>query len=309
MAEEIRKAVPDKNSKTKKSTTIVRNGIWANIVLVVGKIVAGIAGNSTALIADAAHSLSDFITDIAVIIGIYLGNKPVDKNHNYGHGKIETLVATIVGLMVAGTGAGILFQSGRSIYKILFLEQILSKPGILALIGAGIAIIIKEILFRYTVKYGRKYQSEALVANAWHHRSDVVSTIGVFIGVGAAYLLGNTWSILDPIAAVILSIIVIISGIKIAFTGISDLVETSLDSETQRNIYQIAEQVEGALEPHNLRTRKVGSTAVMDLHIYVARENSIVQAHNIASEVEKRLKDFFKQDAIIYVHVEPAPQN
>ena len=299
----------DKAVKSAASAKVIRHGIWANFLLVIGKAVAGLIGNSSALLADAAHSLSDFITDFAVLIGIHFGNKPEDESHNYGHGKIETLIAAVVGLLVVATGVGILMHTIESIHKIVVLGKTLSKPGILAVIGAAAAIVIKEALFHYTLHYGKKFNSEAMVANAWHHRSDVLSTIGVLLGAGAAYILGDSWSILDPVAGLVLSIIVIISGLKIAKSGLNDLVETSIDAETQNEIYKITEQVDGAKNPHKLRTRKVGSTAVIDLHIYVSRDSTIVRAHNIATEVENRLKkELFEHDAIIYVHVEPEPQ-
>ena len=288
----------------KQGLRVTYVGIIANTVLVLLKFAAGILGRSTAIIADAVHSVSDFGSDIVVIAGLKLGERPADDTHHYGHGKIETLSAVILGSVLILTGLGILV-SGIDKMAGFFKGIPLPRPGWIAVYAAFVSIIVKEWLYHYTVKVGRKIDSPSVVANAVHHRSDALSSLGVLLGVGGAILLGRQWRVLDPAAAVIVSFFILKIAFKIIKESLNELLEASLGAEVEKEILAIAHGVDGARQPHNLKTRKIGNKVAIDLHIYVDRLLNIQAAHAISTEVENRLMARFGESAIIYVHVEP----
>lgn len=292
------------DNRLKQGLRVTYVGVAANTVLVLLKFLAGILGRSTAIIADAVHSVSDFGSDIVVIAGLKLGERPADDTHHYGHGKIETLSAVILGFVLILTGLGILV-SGIAKMVGFFKGIPLAKPGWIALYAALASIIVKEWLYHYTVKVGRKIDSPSVVANAVHHRSDALSSLGVLLGIGGAILLGQKWRVLDPAAAVIVSFFILKVAFKIIKESLNELLEASLGAEVEQEIVAIALQVEGACQPHNLKTRKIGNKVAIDLHIYVDRLLNIEEAHTISTQVENRLKARFGDSAIIYVHVEP----
>lgn len=277
--------------------------IW-NVFLTILKFAVGFIARSSALIADAVHSLSDFASDISVLIGLKVASKPVDQDHNYGHGKFETLAAIIVGVMLFIVGIGILWNSITIIYD-HFNGEPLIRPGIIALYAIIISILVKEGLYQYTVKSGKSLSSQVLIANAWHHRSDALSSIAVLIGVSGAILLGDRWVILDPISAALVSILILKVAAQTSYDSFNELMEVSLSKEYQKEILKLVADVPGVNIPHNLRTRKIGNIIAIDMHIKVDKNLSIIKAHDISTLVEKKLKTSFGEDSFISIHVEP----
>jgi cation diffusion facilitator family transporter len=291
--------------RAKKANKITWIGFFANLILTSVKLIAGIIGNSTAMIADAIHSLSDFTTDIIVLISFKIVRKPPDKDHNYGHGKFETLATTIIGITLFVVGLGILYSSGENIYSAILLKTNLESPRIIALVTALLSMITKEILFRITLKEGEEINSPAVIANAWHHRSDAFSSIGTFIGIGGAILLGDNWRVLDPIAATIVSIFIMKTAYSISIGSIKELLEESLDDSTNKNILKIIENINQVRSPHELKTRKVGNKIIIDIHINVKNNLSIVEAHEINNEIERKIKKIYGDNTIMNIHTEP----
>jgi len=285
--------------------TITIKGLIINILLVTVKIISGLVGKSGAMIADGVHSLSDSVSDIFLLLGFRMADKPPDKTHKYGHGKIETLITVLISLMILLAGFIIFANSGHQIYLFIRYHVKIAQPGLIALIAALISLVVKEFLYQITRKVGIKYKSNALIANAWHHRSDALTSIAAFLGIGGAIILGNKWVILDPIAAVLVSIFIIFIGIRLIKDSIMELLETSLGEIKELEIIKIVKAVPGVLNPHNLKTRKVGNYIVIDVHIEVNSFLNVIQAHNIATEVEKELQEKFGSDTLVSVHIEP----
>lgn len=247
-------------------------------MLVVLKFVAGVLGHSAAMLADAVHSLSDFVTDVIVIVFVRISNKPQDKGHDYGHGKYETLATAIIGILLLFVGFGILWNGVSSIYAFIKGEQ-LEAPGMIALIAALVSILCKEILYRYTVIKGKNLNSQAVVANAWHHRSDALSSIGTAVGIGGAILLGEHWRVLDPIAAVIVSLFIMKVAIQLLVPCIDELLEKSLPDEVEKDIEQALLSFPGVSEPHHLRTRRIGSYCAIEVHVRMDGRITLEEAH------------------------------
>lgn len=280
-------------------------GTVVNAVLIVLKLLAGIFGRSSAMIADAVHSLSDFITDVLVIAFVRIAGKPSDKDHDYGHGKYETLGTLIIGVFLALAGIGLMISGIDKIVSSIRGEA-LPCPTMFALIVAVVSIVSKEWLYRFTVRKGRKLDSKAVVANAWHHRSDAISSIGTLVGIAGAMSLGESWRILDPIAAVVVSIFIIKSGYDIILPCLNELLEASLSDEQEHEILGIINSIEGIEGVHRLRTRHVGNAVAIDLHALMDGNQSLSDAHNKASEAERALRARFGSNAIISIHMEPA---
>jgi len=283
-------------------------GLIVNILLVVVKLGAGIFGRSGAIMADAIHSLSDSVTDIFVLIGLRISSKPPDKSHDYGHGKIETLCALLIGVVLAVVGAKILWDGIHKVFHIL-QGQPIPKPEWIAVFAAIMSIIAKEWIYRHTIRIGKRIDSQVVIANAWHHRTDALSSVGVMLGIGGSIIIGGKWIILDPIAAALVSIFIISMAVSIAKSSIGELLEASLCEKTEREITQIASSIDGVINPHELRTRKIGSNVAIDLHIEVKKEITIVKAHDISTNVENALKKRFNYRAFISIHIEPAENN
>ena len=261
-------------------------------------------GHSAAMLADAVHSLSDFVTDLVVIVFVRISNKPQDKTHDYGHGKYETLATAIIGLLLLVVGFGILWNGASSIYAFIKGQQ-LEKPGMVALIAALVSIVAKEILYQYTVIEGKKLDSQAVIANAWHHRSDALSSIGTAIGIGGAILLGENWRVLDPVAAVIVSFFIIKVAIQLLIPCVDELLEKSLPDEVEKEIEQALLSFPGVSEPHHLRTRRIGSYYAIEVHVRMDGNITLEEAHVTATAIEHRLKDIFGEGTLINIHVEP----
>lgn len=275
-----------------------------NVVLLVFKFVAGIMGHSAAMVADAIHSLSDFVTDVIVIFFVHISGKPQDKSHDYGHGKYETLAMTIIGIALLLVAIGIVYGGATKVVAWVGGAQ-LQTPGLLALWAAVLSIVLKESTFRYSMVEARKLHSQAIEANAWHHRSDALSSVGTAIGIGGAIFLGQKWTVLDPIASVIVGLFIIKVAVFLLRDGIGDLMEHSLPDEVENEILQLTASVQGVAEPHDLRTRRIGNHYAIELHILMDGNMPLREAHDKASEVEDLLRSHYGEDTHIAVHVEP----
>ncbi|HAC42636.1 MAG TPA: cation-efflux pump [Paraprevotella xylaniphila] len=279
-------------------------GSFVNFLLVVFKFIAGILGHSAAMIADAVHSLSDFATDIVVLIFTRISNKPQDKNHDYGHGKYETLATAIIGIVLFAVGAGICWNGLRAIQTV-WQGGRLPVPGMLAFAGAIISIVSKELIYRYTIHVGRKINSNAVIANAWHHRSDAFSSIGTAMGIGGAIALGESWSVLDPMAAVIVSFFIMKVSVQLLKPCVDELTEKSLPDEIEKEICLIAENTPGVSAIHNLRTRRIGNHYAIEMHVRMDGHLTLYEAHAKASVIENKLKEKYGNETHVGIHVEP----
>lgn len=279
-------------------------GSVVNFVLVVFKFIAGILGNSSAMIADAIHSLSDFITDFVVIIFLRISEKPSDESHDFGHGKYETLATSIIGILLIFVGTGIFWNGATQIWDFYHGEP-LEAPTMLAFWAAIVSIVLKEGIYHITMYYGKGLHSDALIANAWHHRSDSLSSIGTALGIGGAIWLGEQWHILDPIAALVVSVIIIRIAIKLLKHSVAELVESSLPQEVEADIVKTALSVEGVSDLHKLRTRRIGNCYAINMHIRMDGHISLIEAHEKATLVERSIKRRFGNNTLVNVHIEP----
>jgi len=279
-------------------------GSAVNVVLLVFKFVAGILGHSSAMIADALHSLSDFVTDIIVLVFVKISHKPQDKSHDYGHGKYETLALTLIGIALMVVALSIIVKGALKIAAWAHGEM-LEAPGMLAFWAAIVSIVLKEAIYRYSIIKARKLNSKAVEANAWHHRSDALSSIGTAVGIGGAIFLGARWTILDPIASVVVGAFIVKVAFDLLRNGIGDLMEQSLPDAVENEILQLAASVPGVSEPHELRTRRIGNHYAIELHILMDGNLTLKEAHDKASEVEDLLRQHYGEETHIAVHVEP----
>lgn len=279
-------------------------GAFINIALTVAKLLAGVFGKSAAMVADGVHSLSDLLTDAVVLIFTHISSKGKDRNHSFGHGKFETMATLIISIILAVVGAKLMEGGIRSIIEVAD-GKTLPKPGYIALAAAILSIILKEILYQWTAKVGKDTNSPAVVANAWHHRSDALSSIGSLIGIGGAIILGQKWTILDPIASCGISIAIIVVAVRMAIPSLSELLETSLPESIENEIIATASSINGVKDIHNLKTRRNGVSAIIDAHIVVDPSISITEAHDIATEVEEALSRKLGSETQISIHIEP----
>jgi cation diffusion facilitator family transporter len=291
----------ERNKEIYKVTLV---GGVVNVILLLFKFVAGILGHSAAMVADAVHSLSDFVTDVIVIVFVHISGKPKDKSHDYGHGKYETLAMTIIGVALLAVAIGIVYGGVTKIINWLNGEE-LQAPGMLALWAALLSVVLKEGVYRYSMIEARKLQSQAVEANAWHHRSDALSSVGTAIGIGGAIFLGQRWTVLDPVASVIVGLFIVKVAIFLLRDGIGDLMEQSLPDEVEAEILQLAASVDGVCNPHSLCTRRIGNHYAIELHILMDGNITLCEAHDKASEVEDLLRQHYGNETHIAVHVEP----
>ena len=275
-----------------------------NVLLLVVKFVAGIACHSAAMVADAVHSLSDFITDVIVLVFVHISGKPRDKSHDYGHGKYETLATTLIGVALLAVAIGIVYGGLEKIVAWARGAQLVA-PGLPALWAALLSVVLKEAVYRYTIRESRRLNSPAVAANAWHHRSDALSSIGTAVGIGGAIFLGQRWAVLDPVASVVVGGFIIKVAAGLLLGGIGDLMEQSLPDDVEREILQMVSQVTGVSSPHDLRTRRIGSHYAIELHIRMDGNITLREAHDKASEVEALLRNRYGEDTHVAVHVEP----
>lgn len=279
-------------------------GSVVNMTLLTLKFIAGILGHSSAMIADAVHSLSDFITDIIVIVFVRISAKPQDVSHDYGHGKYETIASFLVGLGLVAAATIIVVSGALKIASWLGGEE-LESPSWLALWAALLSIVSKEAIYRYTVIRGKRLASQALIANAWHHRSDALSSIGATIGIGGAILLGHRWTVLDPIASIVVGAMLVKVAFDLLRNSMNELTECSLPEDTEKEIMDIVKNFPGVSEPHNLRTRRIGNRIAIELHIRMNGDISLREAHDRATEIELSMKKRFGNSTHVSLHMEP----
>lgn len=296
------------DNRERKIYKVTVLGSVINVLLVILKFAFGIIGRSSAMVADAVHSLSDLITDFVVIVFVKLSNKPQDKDHDYGHGKYETLATAFIGLALLAVGVMILYGGVEKIFAALRGEP-LPEPGMITLIAALLSIVLKEWCYRFTVKVGRDTGSQAVVANAWHHRSDAFSSIGTALGIGGAIFLGERWTVLDPIAAVVVSVFIIKTSLSLMRQASDELLEKSLPDETERKIKDIAESEDGVSGIHNIRTRRIGNRISIEMHLRMPGGITLYEAHRRATEIERNLRCQFGADTYISLHIEPLKVN
>ena len=297
----IRLKIMNRTNEIFKVTII---GSVVNVLLLVLKFVAGVLGHSSAMIADAVHSLSDFLTDIVVLVFVKISGKPKDKSHEYGHGKFETLALTIIGLVLVFVALGIISDGVLKIDD-FFEGKPLEAPGMLALWAAVASIVLKEAVYRYSIIKARKLDSQALEANAWHHRSDALSSIGTLIGIGGAIFLGQRWVILDPLASVVVGLFIGKVAFGLLKSGVGDLTDKALPESVEQEILKMVSEVENVGNPHNLKTRRVGNHYAIELHIKMDGNITLREAHDKATEVENLLKIKYGKETHVGVHVEP----
>ena len=286
-------------------------GFVVNLVLSVLKLAAGIVGRSGAMVADAVHSFSDLATDVVVIAFARISAKPRDDGHDYGHGKYETLATIIISLALGIVGAGILAGSIRDI-RIVVDGGLLPRPGLVALVGGGgagfspgVSIVVKEILYRYTVREGRAVDSPSVVANAWHHRSDALSSLGTLVGIACAYFLGQKWRIADPIAALVVAVFIFKVAFDLVRTGLNELLERSLPADVEEEILRIVTADPEVCQPHNLRTRRIGAAIAVEVHVRMDGAMTVARSHALTVDIERRLRARFGEGTMIAIHVEP----
>lgn len=290
--------------RTKEIFKVTIIGSVVNVLLLVLKFVAGVLGHSSAMVADAVHSLSDFLTDIVVLVFVKISGKPKDKSHEYGHGKFETLALTVIGLVLVLVALGIISE-GVSKIDDYFEGQTLEAPGMLALWAAFASILLKEAVYRYSIIKAKKLESQALEANAWHHRSDALSSVGTLVGVGGAIFLGQRWVILDPIASVVVGVFIGKVAFDLLKNGVGDLTDKALPESVEQEILQMVSEVENVGNPHNLKTRRIGNHYAIELHIKMDGGITLTEAHDKATEIEKLLRSKYGKETHVAVHVEP----
>lgn len=291
--------------RDKKVYRVTLLGSVVNLLLLVFKFVAGVLGHSAAMIADAVHSLSDFVTDLIVIVFVKISSKPEDADHAYGHGKYETLASCIIGLALIVVGVMMGYNATAKIVDVVRNGTELASPGIIALAAAVLSIVLKEWMFRITRKVAREVDSPAVEANAWHHRSDALSSVGTAIGIGGAVLLGSKWAVLDPIAALVVSVFIVVQAAKILSDAIGQLMEKSLPRDVEQRICEIVYEEEGTSDIHHLRTRKIGSQISIELHVRMNGSLTLREVHGKSIAIEKRLRAAFGDSTYINLHVEP----
>jgi len=289
-------------SSVKAGRKVTLLGLFINTFLILLKFSAGIFGDSQALIADAVHSISDLFTDAVVLLGIKIGSKPPDEEHHFGHARIETLASAIVGLALIGTAVFLGIDAALNIHR--HTEY---HPTGIALIGAGVSIALKEALYRYTVLIGRRIKSQLIVANAWHHRSDALSSIAVLLGVGGT-LIKPSWHILDACAALIVSFFIIKVGLDILWKTLREFTDTAPRPEILEKLMQISRAVEGVMDAHDLRVRISGGFYQAEIHIVVDGQLTVVEGHRIAKTVERCLEQEMDELDRVIVHVDPVEE-
>lgn len=290
-----------------REQTISAVTIWGavgNLVLAGFKLLAGILGKSSAMMADAIHSISDLISDVVVLVMVRISSKGVDDDHNYGHGKYETLATVIVAVMLLIVG-GELMIGGIDKVRTVMDGGDLEVPGSIALWASLVSIAVKEFLYQWTARVGKRVNSPAMITNAWHHRTDALSSIGSAIGIGGAMLLGGKWVVLDPIVGCVISIFIIIIAIKMMMPALHELTEGSLPEEVENEIVAIIESTNGVENVHALRTRQNGPVIILSAHIVVDPNITVSEAHKITVEAENAVREKFGKETLISIHIEP----
>ena len=278
--------------------------MFVNMILFAFKLVAGIVGRSGAMVADAVHSASDFATDIVVLAFVRISAKPRDNDHKWGHGKYETLASLIIGVALFAVGVEILMDSALKI-KAVANGEVLPRPGVIAIIAAAVSIVVKEALYQWSVYVARKVESPSVKANAWHHRSDALSSVGTLLGIGTAYFLGEKWRIADPIAAIVVAALIMNVSITLCRTALAELLEKSLPKAVEEEILSIILSVPNVHKPHNLRTRRIGANIAIEVHIRVEGTMTVHDSHEISRQIEDALRSRFGEQTAVAIHIEP----
>lgn len=292
------------DARVSKVKTVTYLGMVVNVLLTFGKLLAGVVGKSSAMLADGVHSLSDIATDVVVIAFVGIAAKESDQDHQYGHGKYETFATMLISFVLLVVGLGIFWEGLKALYG-HFNGVVLPKPGLIALYAALISIVSKEILYRYTMVVANRIQSSAVKANAWHHRSDAFSSIGTTLGIGGAIFLGESWRLLDPLAGMVVSIFIVKMAVEIGLPSVKELLETALPEETREEIEKIIQSQPGVLNYHRLRTRKIGMVNAVEVHVKVDRDLTVEASHRIATAIEEALRHRFGKQTHVGVHIEP----
>lgn len=279
-------------------------GSAGNAALLTFKFIAGVLGNSSAMIADAVHSLSDFVTDLLVLVFVSISAKPQDQSHDYGHGKFETIASFLIGLALVAAATGIVVSGVLKFLAWLDGAQ-LEAPGWIALWAALLSIAIKELLYQYTARKGRQLDSQVMIANAWHHRSDALSSIGAALGIGLAILLGRRWTVLDPLASIVVGLMLVKVAYELLKTSINELTESSLPADTEQEIMQIIQSFDDVRQPHNLRTRRIGNRIAIEAHVRMDGRLPLSTVHERATTIERKLKERFGTHTHVTLHMEP----
>ena len=296
--------ISDEKKRERAIYRVTLTGSVVNLLLLLFKFAAGILGHSAAMVADAVHSLSDFATDLIVIAFVRISSKPEDAHHAYGHGKYETLATAIIGTVLFGVAVGIFWNGVTAIYDVICGEQ-LTQPSMLALGAALLSVALKEWAYRYTIRVGKQVRSAAVIANAWHHRSDALSSVGTTVGIGGAVLLGSYWTLLDPLAAVVVSLFIARVSVKLLVPCVDELLEKSLSPEVEETIRNIILKQPGVSQPHHLRTRRIGNAVAIEVHIRMEGSLPLTEAHAASTSIEQQLKKEFGPNTFISIHVEP----
>ena len=293
--------------ETTREKEIVRITLWGsvvNVTLTALKFAAGILGCSAAMIADAVHSLSDLLTDFVVLLFVRISSRPADSDHPYGHGKYETLATVIVAVALLAAGGVLAAEGVQKILSAIHGEELV-MPGRIALWAALISIAAKEIIYWLTIRVSRRVQSSALEANAWHHRTDALSSVATSIGIGGALLFGGKWAILDPIAAVLVSIFILVAAARLLHEALQDLLEKRLPEEVENEIRAMVAADSEMSEMHKLRTRRVGNVYSIEMHLRMDGNMPLAEAHRHSAMLEQRLRERFGQQTMITIHMEP----
>ena len=295
-------------TRVQRITRITVFGTIVNTLLLAFKFLAGILGGSAAMLADAVHSLSDFLTDIVVLVFVKISNRPADRKHSYGYGKYETLATLCIGIALLAVGIGIAVDGVEKIIQVLNGET-LAQPGWIAFWAAIASIALKELTYWLTIRVAKQVDSEALRANAWHHRSDALSSIGTGLGIGGAILLGQKWTILDPIAALIVSVFIVLTALRLTYGAIGEFLEQSLPEENENEIRAIVAADKELSELHHLCTRRLGNRVAIEMHLRMPGNTPLTIAHKHASAIEQQLKQRFGDQTHINIHLEPTKVN
>ena len=291
-------------SREKEIYRVTLVGSAGNAALLTFKFIAGIAGNSSAMIADAFHSLSDFVTDLLVLVFVSISAKPQDRSHDYGHGKFETVASFLIGLALVAAATGIVVTGVQKLLAWWGGAE-LEAPGWIALWAALLSIAVKELLYQYTARRGRQLHSQVMIANAWHHRSDALSSIGAAVGIGLAIWLGQRWTVLDPVASVVVGLMLVKVAYELLKQSVGELTEGSLPTETEQEIMQIIQSFDDVQQPHNLRTRRIGNRIAIEAHVRMDGQLPLIVVHDRASAIERKLKERFGADTHVSLHMEP----
>ena len=291
-------------SREKEIYKVTLIGSAGNAALLTFKFIAGVMGHSSAMIADAVHSLSDFVTDLLVLVFVSISAKPQDQSHDYGHGKFETIASFLIGLALVAAATGIVVSGSTKLWDWWCGEQ-LETPGWIALWAALLSMLIKELLYQYTARRGRQLDSQVMIANAWHHRSDALSSIGAAISIGGAIWLGQRWTVLDPLASIVVGLMLVKVAYELLKTSVGELTERSLPEETEQEIVEIIQSFGDVQEPHNLRTRRIGNRIAIEAHVRMDGQLPLTVVHERATTIERKLKERFGEKTHVTLHMEP----